>query len=495
MQIPHDALVARLKAMNETGQHMAVLDFADKEPKAAASSPALLSAIADAATTAGDAIRAEALRRAVLKLEPGHPSTINNLIVLLIARDAYEEAERLARELVVRNPDLTAALHNLSLILLNTGRRAEAESVARQVIGKKPDHLMSHFVLSHALLGQGKFEEGFRELESRTAPINAGRNIAPPPVSYPHWRGEPLAGRSILIWMEQGLGDKIMMARYANLLKAKGAVKVSMICEPLLAPLFKRLEGVDALFPAEGELTIPRHDYWTYPMSLPLYCGTKSAGEIPCPMPYLGPSLAARNLARDLRGPESAQLWVGLVWKGGVIQVNDRNRSIPNLETLAPLWDVTGADFFSLQKDQGEDQAAAPPAGQPLVDLGPQLTNFDATAAFIERLDVVVTVDTAVAHLAGAMNKPCLLMLPATAQDWRWMDRAYSPWYPSLTLYRQTTPGDWGPVVAQVAKDLTRRVAAGSRPDRGQSSKAATAASTPPERRPSGLDASRPRPH
>ncbi len=464
VQVPHDALFARFKTMNETGQHLAVLDFANKQPKAVASSPALLSAIADAATTAGDLPRAEALRRAVLKLEPGHPSTTNNLIFLLIARDAYEEAERLARDLLARAPDHIEALHNLGVILADTGRRAEAESLARQAIGKKPDNLKPHFLLSQVLLGQGKFEEGFRELESRTAPINAGRNITPPPVAYPHWRGEPLAGKSILIWMEQGLGDEIMMARYAKLLKARGAAKVSMICKPLLAPLFKRLEGVDALFPAEGEFTVPRHDYWTYPMSLPLYCGTKSLGDIPCPMPYLGPSTTARGLARALRGPGSAQLWVGLVWKGGVILVNDRNRSLPNLETLAPLWDVSGAGFFSLQKGQGEDQAAAPPAGQPLVNLAPSLTDFDATAAFMERLDVVVTVDTSVAHLAGAMNKPCLLMLPATSQDWRWMDRAYSPWYPSMTLYRQTTHGDWGPVVAQVASDLTRRVAAGSRP-------------------------------
>jgi hypothetical protein len=461
VQVPHDALVARFKTMNETGQHLAVLDFADKQPKAVATSPALLSAIADAATTAGDLPRAEALRRAVLKLEPGLPLMINDLILLLMARDAYAEAERMARDLVARAPDFLELLHNLGVILLNTGRWAEAESLARQVISKKSNFEISHFLLSQALLGQGKFEEGFRELESRTAPINAGRNITPPPVAYPHWRGEPLVGKSILIWMEQGLGDEIMMARYAKQLKARGAAEVSMVCRPPLAKLFKQLEGVDTLMPMESAFFVPRHDYWTYPMSLPLHCGTKSLGDIPCPMPYLGPSRAARSLARALRGPASAQLWVGLVWRGSTANSNDRNRSIPNLETLAPLWDVSGAGFFSLQKGQGEDQAAAPPAGQPIINLA---ADFDATAAFIERLDVVVTVDTSVAHLAGAMNKPCLLMLPATTQDWRWMDRAYSPWYPSMTLYRQATHGDWAPVVAQVASDLTRRVAAGSRP-------------------------------
>jgi len=463
VQVPHDALVARFKTMNETGQHLAVLDFADKQPKAVATSPALLSAIADAATTAGDLPRAEALRRAVLRLLPRHLRTTCNLIVLLIARDANEEAERLARDVVAHVPDHSDTLHNLGLILLRTGRWAEAESIARQVIGKKPDHLMSHFSLSHALLGQGKLAEGFKEMESRTAPVNAGRSILPPPLSSQHWRGEPLVEKSILIWMEQGLGDEIMMARYAKQLKARGAADVSMVCKPLLAPLFKQLADVDTLMPIEAAFFVPRHDYWTYPMSLPLYCGTKTLAEIPSP-PYLAPSTAAQGLARDLRGPESAQLWVGLVWKGGVALNNDRNRSIPNLETLAPLWEVSGAGFFSLQKGQGEDQAAAPPAGQPIINLAPSLTDFDATAAFIERLDVVVTVDTSVAHLAGAMNKPCLLMLSATGQDWRWMDRAYSPWYPSMTLYRQATHGDWAPVVAQVASDLTRRVAAGSRP-------------------------------
>ena len=463
VQISHDALVAQFKGLNESGKHQQVLEFGDKQPKIAASSPALLSAIADAATAAGQFDRAEALRRQILKMEPGHPSTTNNLIVLLIRRDAYDEAEVLARELVARNASHIEARHNLALILLNTGRRAEAETEARAVLALKPDHVMSQFVLAHALLGQGKFAEGFQRLESRTAPVNAGRNIMPPPVSYPAWQGEPLAGTSILIWMEQGLGDEIMMARYATVLKAQGARQVSMICKPLLAPLFRRLEGIDTLYPADGELTVPRHDYWTYPMSMPLRCGTLLE-TIPVKVPYLGPSAQARAAASDLRGPDSAKLWVGLAWKGGAILVNDRNRSLPDLTPLRPLWDVDGAAFFALQKGQAEEEAANPPAGQPLIDLAPRLTNFDSTAAFIERLDVVVTVDTAVAHLAGAMDKPCLLILPAIAQDWRWMDRTYSPWYPSLTLYRQTTPGDWGPVVAQVAADLTRRVASGSLP-------------------------------
>ena len=462
VQIPHDALVAQLNAMNAAGDFQKVMDFGAKQPAVVGSSPALMSAYADAARGLKLWDQAEELRRKVLAMEPDHPATINNLIVLLIRRDAYEEAETLARELVARNADHIEARYNLSLILLNTGRREEALKEARAVLARKGEHMMAHFVVGLALLGLGRLAEGWPEFEARVHPVNAKGNIAPPPVAYPAWRGEPLHGRSILIWMEQGLGDEIMMARYAAELKSRGAAKVTLVCKPAMAPLFRHLKGVDDFYVAEGQFTLPLHDYWTYPMSVPFGCRT-TLETIPANIPYLAPSDAARTAAAGLRGPTGAGLWVGLVWKGAAILVNDHNRSLPNLETLRPLWDVPGLGFFSLQKGQGEEQAAAPPADQPLVDLAPQLTDLDRAAAFIGRMDVVVTVDTSIAHLAGALGKPCLLMLPAIAQDWRWMDRDYSPWYPSMTLFRQKTPKDWGPVIAEVAADLARRVRASDR--------------------------------
>jgi hypothetical protein len=456
--IPHDVLLAKLKGMLADGDHAGVLTFGEKQPKIIESSPSLLSAFADAATAARQFGRAEALRRKLLILEPDHPATTNNLIVLLIKRDALEEAEALARELVARNENHVEAQYNLGLILLNSGRRREAEAQARKVIALKPEHAMAHFVLGLSLLGQGRYSEGWPEFEARTAPVNAAGNIAPPPVSYPAWRGESLAGKSILIWMEQGLGDEIMMARYAAVLKAMGAARVSLICVPALAPLFKRLKGVDAFYIAQGSFELPRHDYWTYPMSMPFCCGT-TLDSIPLQIPYLTPSDEARGTA-TLPPARAGALRVGLVWKGAAALVNDHNRSLPGLAILAPLWAVDGLEFFSLQKGQDEAAAAAPPAGQPLHNLGPPLTNLDCTAALIEKLDLVVTVDTAVAHLAGALGKPCLVMLPAIAQDWRWLDRPYSPWYPSLMLFRQQTPKDWTFVVSEVAAELRRRVAA-----------------------------------
>jgi hypothetical protein len=447
VNISHDAMAAKLKAMNAAGDHAGVMAF----ETIARSSPALLSAVADAAKALGDYARSEALRRDILKMEPGHPSTTNNLIVLLIRRDAPKDADHIE------------ARHNLGLILLKTGRWEEAAAEAGRVLMRKPDHLMSQFVLGLALLGQGKYEAGWPAFESRTAPINGGRNIAPPPVQYPAWQGEPLAGKSIMVWMEQGLGDEIMMARYPALLKAAGAAKVTLISKPNLAPLFGRLKGVDAFYVAEGSFTLPPHDYWTYPMSMPKGVGTR-VETIPAAIPYLEPTASARQAWASLETPPGTRLRVGVVWKGSATLVNDHNRSLPDLSVLAPLWDIPGLTFYSLQKGQGEDEAAAPPAGQPLIDLGPRLTDLNQTAAAIEQMDVIVSVDTAAAHLAGALGIPGLVMLPVIAQDWRWMQgRSDSPWYPSLTLFRQTAPQDWAPVVAAMAGDLAARAAQSDR--------------------------------
>jgi hypothetical protein len=461
IRISHDEILAKLKARLDAGDPAGVLAFAEGQAAFVAQSPPLMALTADAASAAGQFDRAEALRRKILTIEPGHPSTANNLVVLLIRRDAHDEAETLARELITRDPGHVEALYNLGLILLKTGRLTDAEAQVRHVLDLRPDHARARFVLGLALLGQGRLAEGWPAFEARTAPVNAGRNIAPPSVAYPAWRGESLNGKSILIWMEQGLGDEIMMARYAAVLKGMGAT-VSLICKPMLAPLFRRLDGVDNFYIAEGSLTMPRHDFWTYPMSMPGGCRT-TLETIPASIPYLGPTEAAKAAWSGLDAPAGSRFRVGLVWKGSATLVNDRNRSLPGLETLKPLWGVSGAAFYSLQKGQDEGRAVTAPQDQPLIDLGPRLTDLDQAAAAIDQLDVVVAVDTALAHLAGAMGKPCLLMLPAIAQDWRWMTGDRSPWYPSLRLLRQRTPGDWAPVVEDIVADLSRRVAASDR--------------------------------
>lgn len=456
VRFTHDQLVARLEASVKAGKALEVLAFADANPKAVESSPAIASAIADAADAVGDRRRAEALQRKVLELAPGHLSTINNLALLLIKRDAFEEAEGLLRGLLNRDPDHVEARYNLALIHLRRSELSEAEAEARRVLSIRPDHQRAPFLLGLSLLTQGRYAEGWAGFEARTLPVNSGGNVIAPSLPYPPWRGEPLAGKSILVWMEQGLGDEIMMARYAAVLKQMGA-RVSWICRPAMAALLRGVEGIDNLYIASGSVDLPRHDYWCLPMSLPRGCGT-TLDTIPSRNPYISlpqPPLGGGDLLR------SGKLRVGVVWKGGAALANDRNRSLPSLETLRTLWSVEGVEFYSLQKGQGEEQGAAPPAGQPLVDLAPGLSDLARAADAIANLDLVICVDTAVAHLAGALGKPCFVMLPAIGLDWRWgAAGAVTPWYPTLTLFRQTTPGDWEPVVAQMAAALAERAGA-----------------------------------
>ncbi len=453
VRLSHDQLVAKLEASVKAGKALEVLAFADANPKAVESSPAIASAIADAADAVGDRGRAEALQRRVLALAPGHSSTTNNLALLLIKRDAFEEAESLLRGLLASEPDHIEARYTLALIHLRRSELTEAEAEARRVLAKRPEHQRAPFLLGLSLLTQGRYAEGWDGFEARILPVNAGGNVIAPTLPYPAWRGEPLDGKSILVWMEQGLGDEIMMARYAAVLKQKGA-RVSWICRPAMAPLLRGVEGIDHLYVASGSVNLPRHDYWCLPMSLPRGCGT-TLDTIPSRNPYIrvAPSFVDGG---DLLS--SGKFRVGVVWKGGASLANDRNRSLPNLETLRTLWSVPNVEFVSLQKGQGEEQGAAPPAGQPLTDLGPTLTDLAQTAEAIADLDLVICVDTAVAHLAGAMGKACFVMLPAIGLDWRWgATGATTPWYPTLTMFRQTTPGDWEPVVEQMTAALAAR--------------------------------------
>lgn len=454
VRLSHDQLVAKLEASVKAGRARDVLAFADANPKAVEGSAAIASAIADAAEAVGDRTRAEALQRKVLELEPGHSSTINNLALLLIKRDAFEEAESLLRALLGRDPDHIEARYNLALIHLRRCELPQAEAEARRVLAQKPSHERAPFLLGLSLLTQGRYAEGWAGFEARVLPVNAGGNVIAPSLPYPPWRGESLASKSILVWMEQGLGDEIMMARYAAVLKQMGA-QVSWICRPAMAPLLRGVAGIDHLHVASGSVSMPRHDYWCLPMSLPRGCGT-TLQTIPSRNPYVSAPAPLID-GGDLLSP--AKLRVGVVWKGAAALANDRNRSLPSLETLRTLWSVAGVEFHSLQKGQGEEQGAAPPADQPLTDLGPTLTDLAQTAEAIAELDLVICVDTAVAHLAGALGKPCFVMLPAIGLDWRWgATGATTPWYPTLTLFRQTTPGDWEPVVARMAAALAERV-------------------------------------
>lgn len=303
---------------------------------------------------------------------------------------------------------------NLAIVLGAQLRDRDAEQVLRRALAHNPDQPRLRWQLSMALLKQGKYAEAWPLFEDRTWNDPNRR----PRLSFPEWTGQPIS--SLLILTEQGLGDQIQYVRYAPILKAQG-IEVTVLCHPALAELFAPL-GV-RIIAAQGSVDIPRHDAWILPASLPLRMGT-TAETIPS-APYL-PS-------RD--GGQG----VGFVGLGNPKHVDDANRSLP-ADKIAEVLSWEGVRSLQPEHTGVRDVAG--------------------TAEIINGLDLVISVDTVTAHLAGAMGKPVWLLMPYNG-DWRWMrGRADSPWYPSMRIFRQPRAGDWDSVLSEVKRALAQREAA-----------------------------------
>jgi hypothetical protein len=260
--------------------------------------------------------------------------------------------------------------------------------------------------------------------------------------------GESIEGKTILVHVDEGLGDTLQFARYLPLLAARGA-RVVLVAQDALCTLLSGVSGVSQCIPFSAR-GYPPFDLHCPLMSLPLAFGTTLA-TIP-PGNYLPPIPAERIQAWEKRLGPRDRLRVGLAWSGNPRQGNDRNRSMP-LQTLAPLLDLD-VTFVSLQKDLRPNDKALLGERAEIVDLTADLTDFVETAALVSCLDLVITACTSVAHLAGTLGRPTWVMLPYLP-DWRWMlDRADSPWYPSVRLFRQDKARDYAPVVASVRTDL-----------------------------------------
>jgi hypothetical protein len=327
-------------------------------------------------------------------------------------------------------------------------REAEAEQCYRAAMALDEGYAMARYNLSYLLLRQGRFEEGWTCLEARNWYAAWAAKL-----DCPRWQGESVVGKSILIGYEPGHGDMIQYCRYAAVLKQKGAATITLICHPALKALFTTLDGVDTVLSFDDQMPSSGLDFWTPPLSIPYYCKTR-LDSIPAKIPYL--HAESKRIEKWAALLPKDGLRVGLVWKGNPLFDNDTDRSLPSLGVLAPLGSVGGVNFISLQKGAGEDEAMQPPDGLHLIHLGSQLTDFADTAAVIANLDLVICVDTAVAHLTGALGKPCWVMLPDYKTDWRWLtERTDSPWYPgTMRLFRQATMGDWNKVVGELVAAL-----------------------------------------
>jgi tetratricopeptide (TPR) repeat protein len=382
------------------------------------------------------------LQRAV-ELAPAHFESRVNLGTTLGLRGRFTEAEAQYRHALTLRDD--PQIHVcVGAALGAQGRFDEEAPHYRHALTLDPDHADAQHNLALMHLRRGEFEQGWTLYETRWRASKYTRIEMP---GIAEWAGEPLGGRKLLLVGEQGHGDQLQFVRYAAVLERMGA-SVDVLVPGNIAELVGGVRGVRRVLVEK-----PRHgyDFWTPMMSVPYHVAGIEPG-VPAEVPYLRVSGARlRDWPQRVADLGEGRRRVGVVWAGSPTFANDRFRSMP-LAALGGLADVPGIAWFSLQK--GPARAQLEGAALALHDLTEQIQDFADTAALIEQLDLVITVDTSVAHLAGALGKPVWVLLPAN-YDWRWMlDRNDSPWYPTMRLFKQTSLGDWSTVAAAVRTAL-----------------------------------------
>jgi len=424
----------------------------------------------------GDKAEAIASFRRAAELAPDHAPAWRNLALALLENREPAEAARVFDQIAQANPGKAEAWNDLGAARHRAGDTAGAAAALREAvrldprlagawcnlgavqndqaqdeaaiasfgraISIEPSHIDAHVFRGASLLRQGRFAEGWQDydwrLKQRRGPrVDRGFN-------QPRWQGEDFAGRRLLIHAEQGLGDTIQFMRYLPMVKARGGAVIFEVQAPLhrLISRSPATQGVEAV--VEGE-ALPAFDLYCPLLSLPRIFAT-GLSSIPGGIPYLTANAA---LLPPLPANRKGRRWA-ITWAGNPRHPADRLRSLPGsaLDGLAGLRDV---EFVSLQM-----APAARPEKLPLFDAAPYLTDFAVTAAVLADADLLITVDTAVAHLAGAMGRPTWLLLPYVA-DWRWLTgRRDSPWYPSLRIFRQPQSGDWASLVDRIADEAAR---------------------------------------
>ncbi len=378
--------------------------------------------------------------RKAISLLPKMATYHNNLGNVLRLEERYAEAELSFHRALELRPDYAEAHVNLGFAYFVRGRVEEAEFHNRRAIATRPDLALAHYNLAQILLKRGALAEGWHEQEWRWQ----WKDFPSPKRKFlqPQWDGREITGSSIFVHAEQGLGDTIQFLRYVPLLAERGA-HVVLEVHPELMRLAASVDGVSKLI-TRGE-AIPECDWHCPMMSLPLSFAT-DLQNIPVNIPYLHAGVEAPGWMRT----SNQQPRVGLVWAGSKKNRIDSKRSL-SFADIASLLAVQGISFYSLQQGASAEDAALPFAG-----LLPVNADFVETAAAVAHLDLVVSVDTSVAHLAGALGRPIWILLPHVA-DWRWLtDREDSPWYPAARLFRQTQAGAWKPVIDRVAAELSQ---------------------------------------
>jgi tetratricopeptide (TPR) repeat protein len=388
-----------------------------------------------------------------IALRPRYAQAWSNRGVLLKRLGRFPEALRSYEDAIALEPDFLDALVNCSTLLKEMMDLDASMAMNRRALALDADCSGAHLNLAICHLLRGEFAEGFAHYEWRwqTEQLRAGVR----PFAAPQWSGaQSLAGKTILLHAEQGLGDTVQFCRYAPLLKALGATVLMEVQAPLL-PLLHSLGGVDVWL-RQGD-ALPPFDYHCPLLSLPLALQT-TPETVPAQVPYLRADEGLVAQWGQSLGP-AHKLRVGLVWSGRPEHKNDHNRSM-SLQHLVPLLGL-GAEFHALQKEFRPADLALGPAALGVQRWAEALHSFADTAALIMHMDLVIAVDTSVAHVAAALGKPVWLMLPYSP-DWRWLlGRDESPWYPGMRLFRQRAGEGWAGVVERLCGELSRQVPAG----------------------------------
>jgi tetratricopeptide (TPR) repeat protein len=413
--------------------------------------------LATALRKQGKSAEATDLLELLVRRDPAHAEAHFNLAGRYADQGDFRRAMASCRQAIAARPKYAEAHYRLALLLQGEGNSAEARAEFQATIESEPTDPDGHLCRALARLLLGDYRQGWDEYEWRWR----SAEFVVPPIAQPLWDGSPLAGRSVLIHFEQGLGDTIQFIRYAPLVRHRGG-RVIVACQKALLPLLAACPGIDQLVAAEEPL--PAHDFYISMLSLPRIFAT-TLDTVPAEIPYLD---ADRDLAarwqRDLGATRGYR--VGIVWQGNTRHHNDRCRSVP-LEEFRPLGRVPNVQLFSLQKCPGSEQIGTLSEPLTIVDLGPRLDEdsgpFMDTAAIMKSLDLVIAVDTAAAHLAGALGVPVWVPLSATS-DWRWLlDRDDSPWYPTMRLFRQSEIGRWDDVFDRMTVELRELACGGER--------------------------------
>ena len=402
--------------------------------------------------------QAENAYRHVLSLVPGDVQTLYNLGNLKFQQDDFNEAEDLFRRTTQVEPSWSDPWVNLGMTLSRKGRFADAEQCFCEALRLDPENAEAHWNRSITLLLNGNYTEGWQEYEWRFKRVE-WKSFYPYCHQVPRWSGRPFQGQRLLVHDEQGLGDTLQFLRYLPMVKALGGTVIFETKSKLLT-LLKDVAGADAVVSRspDGKLDV-NYDLYIPLLSLPALYGT-TLQTVPDRVPYLSAENAlVRSWAEKLSSISG--LKVGICWQGNPAYGADRQRSVP-LKFFTPLARIENVQLISLQKIHGLEQLAAMPSDIAIIDLSRELDEntgvFMDTAAVMQNLDLIITSDTAIPHLVGALGVPVWLLLPHIP-DWRWgLSGENYPWYPTMRVFRQNTPGNWEGLFTKVCDAIKQYI-------------------------------------